>query len=233
MNKKILCYTLLLTPLLTTHAINFFKDERAFEEVDRAYAKHRPTDFRLNNEIIVKIDGKKGFFDARSYQDTLRAIKAIFEIQYGTLNKETGQRIGLFTFQGNLVAVQQLVIKEHELTLAKTPQSDPVWQELKVTLQAAKDEFTEKMKVVRGRSEDNPIAKSIKHKLIAFYLHDQNIPNSLMKNADLPHEKAELNAASALEFFRFLNDLKHFLEDLSDSCTEARKQYQEYIQKTK
>ncbi len=213
--------------------ISFEKDQEAYNEIARGINKRVPTNFRDLTDIISKIDGKKGFFDARSYQLTLLAMKAIFEIQYGTLNKETKQRTGLYTFQDKIVTLQDLVIKERDLIKTNTPKNNPVFIEFSSLLQKIKDDFNQKMKAVRGRAEDNPIAKNLKHRLIALYMQNQNLPHSHLQYADTSEEKIRLDAINALDFFRFLNELRYFLEDLTDSCTEGRKLYQEYIQKNK
>ena len=57
--------------------------------------------------------------------------------------------------------------------------------------------------------------------------------HSMLINANKTDEKEKMAAASGIEFFRFLNDLKHFLEDLKDSCTLAHKSYQDFIQSHK
>lgn len=182
-------------------------------------------------KFIQEVDGKYGLFDGYSVLESFKAISEIHTIQYGKLDKTTNKRNGLYTFQDKLSTLQDLVIEEQKLTKEGVAKDDARWAALNAALTKIKDDFNDKMKKLRGAKEESEIAKNIKHKLITFFLKDQNRETSLMANADLPDEKTRLYAASATEFFSFLNDLKHFLEDMVESCTEAHKQYKEIVQK--
>jgi hypothetical protein len=192
--------------------------------------KRKKTNFK-ELDLIKRVDGKYGFFDSTSVHESLQAILKLQEIRYGKKDKTTHKRSGSYTFGDKLVTLQDLVLEEHKLTKEGVAKSDPRWTTLTTALNAIKDDFNGKMKKLRGAKEESEIAKSIKHKLITFFLKDQNRETSLMANADLPDEKKRLYDASATEFFMFLNDLSHFLEDMIESCTEAHRQYKELVQK--
>ena len=192
--------------------------------------KRKKTNFK-ELEFIKKIDGKYGLFDGHSVHESFKAFSGIKRIQYGERDKTTQKRSGQYRFGDKLVTLQDIVIEEHKLTKEGVAKNDPRWTTLTTALNAIKDDFTVTMKTLRGEKEESDMAKSIKHKLISFFLKDQNRETSLMANADLPDEKKRLYDASATEFFMFLNDLSHFLEDMIESCTEAHKQYKELVQK--
>ncbi len=195
-----------------------------------AIHKRKKTNFK-ELELIKKVDGKYGLFDATSVHESLQALSKIKAIQYGERDKTTQKRNGHYHFGDKLVTLQDIVIEEHKLIKDKVAKDDTRWTALTVALNGIKDDFNAKMKALRNAKEENEMAKSIKHKLIAFFLKDQNRETSLMANADLPDEKKRLYDASATEFFIFLNDLSHFLEDMIESCTEAHKQYKELVHK--
>jgi|GEM_PF-3592855 len=192
--------------------------------------KRKKTNFK-ELDLIKKVDGKYGFFDATSIHESLQALSKIKAIQYGERDKATQKRNGHYHFGDKLVTLQEIVIEENKLIKDKVAKDDTRWTTLIVALDGIKDDFNAKMKELRNAKEESEIAKSIKHKLIAFFLKDQNRETSLMANADLPDERKRLYDASATEFFVFLNDLSHFLEDMIDSCPEAHKQYKELVQK--
>ncbi len=192
--------------------------------------KRKKTNFK-DLELIKKVDGKYGFFDAKTVHESLQAIVELGKIRYGKKDKTTQKRTGQYTFGDKLVTLQDLVIEEHKLTKEGVAKNDPRWTALTATLTAIKDDFNVTMKTLRGEKKESDMAKSIKHTLISFFLKDQNRETSLMANADLPDEKKRLYDASATEFFMFLNDLSHFLEDMVESCTEAHKQYKELVHK--
>jgi hypothetical protein len=192
--------------------------------------KRKKTNFK-ELELIKMVDGKHGLFDGVSVHESLQAISKLQEIRYGKKDKTTQKRNGHYHFGDKLVTLQDIVIEEHKLTKEGVAKDDSRWNALNNALNEIKDDFNAKMKTLRGAKEENEMAKNIKHKLIAFFLKDQNRETSLMANADLPDEKKRLYDASATEFFVFLNDLSHFLEDMIESCTEAHKQYKELVQK--
>lgn len=199
-------------------------------------ATHQPHTRKKTNfkelDLIKKIDGKYGFFDGHSVHESLKAFSAIHTIQYGKLDKPTQKRSGSYHFEDKLVTLQDIVIVQDKLTKEGVAKDDARQIACTTALNAIKDDFNDKMKKLRGAKEESNIAKNFKHNLITFFLKDQNRETSLMANSDLPDEKKRLYDASALEFFTFLNDLKHFLSDMIDSCPEAHKQYKELVQKT-
>lgn len=236
MKKQI--FSLLMLCSYTAFAINTdTQTEQAHKDTPTVTAiagaaahKRKKTNFK-ELELIKKVDGKYGFFDATSVHESLQAIFKLQEIRHGKKDKATQKRTGRYTFGDKLVTLQDIVIEEHKLTKEGVAKNDPRWTALTTALTAIKDDFNDSMKKLRGTKEESDIAKNIKHKLIAFFLKDQKRETSLMANADLPDEKKRLYDASATEFFVFLNDLSHFLEDMIESCTEAHKQYKELVQK--
>ena len=146
--------------------------------------KRKKTNFK-ELELIKKVDGKYGFFDATSVHESLQALSKIKTIQYGERDKTTQKRSGHYSFENRLVTLQDLVIEEHKLIKENVAKNDARWTKLNATLSKIKDDFTDKMKTLRGKKEESDIAKSIKHKLIAFFLKDQNRETSLMANAFL------------------------------------------------
>ncbi len=192
--------------------------------------KRKHTNFK-ELEIIKMVDGKFGLFDGKSVLESFQALSKIHAIQYGEVDKTTGKRVGLYTLDGKKVTLQELVIEEQKLMREKIAKDNMRWKALHATTTAAKDDFNAKIKQMRKEQDQSDIAKNMKHKLISFFLKDQGRETSLMANADHPDEKKRLYEASATEFFAFLNDLKHFIEDMVESCTEAHKQYKELLQK--
>lgn len=182
-------------------------------------------------EIIKMVDGKYGLFDGKSVAESYQALSKVHAIQYGEADKTTGKRVGLYTLDSKKLTLQDLVIEEQKLIREKVAKDDMRWKALNATVTAAKDDFNGKIKQMRKERDETEMAKNMKHKLITFFLKDQGRETSLMANADHPDEKKRLYEASATEFFAFLNDLKHFIEDMVESCTEAHKQYRELLQK--
>ncbi len=221
--------------LLCSHVCFIAAEASTVPGVEAAAAMHLAKKRKRTNfkelDLIKKVDGKYGFFDATSVHESLQALSKIKAIQYGQRDKATQKRNGLYSFEDRLVTLQELVIEEHKLIKENVAKSDVRWTKLNAVLSKIKDDFTDKMKTLRGKKEESDIAKSIKHSLIAFFLKDQKRETSLMANADLPDEKKRLYDASATEFFMFLNDLSHFIEDMIESCPEAHKQYKELVQK--
>lgn len=209
--------------LLCSFTTTFTEEIKPATETKTLHKRHR-TDFKKLSNVIAQIDGI--LINASEILDSLRAINAITEVQYGTMNKETKKREGSYQLANQKVTLQDLVKKEHELLNENTPKNDQRWNELNTALTAAKDDFTAKLKALR-KNDDNEsdMAKKMKIKLIDIFIKDQNLTNSLLANADKTDEKEKMYAASATEFFRFLNDLKHFLEDLTESCTKAHTEY--------
>ncbi len=209
--------------LLCSFTSNFTQDVAHTAEIKTSHKRHR-TDFKKLSNVIAQIDGI--LINAPEILDSLRAINAINEVQYGKMNKETKKREGSYQLADQKVTLQDLVKKEHLLLNENTPATDARWTELNTALTAAKDDFTSKLKALRkGDDSESDMAKKMKIKLIDIFIKDQNLSNSLLANADKSDEKEKMYAASATEFFRFLNDLKHFLEDLIESCTKAHDQY--------
>jgi len=182
-------------------------------------------------EIIKMIDGKYGMFDGKSVLESYQLLFKLQTIQYGEQDRTTGKRVGLYQLDEKKATLQDLVIEEQRLIKEKVAKDDMRWKKLNAALTAAKDDFNDKLRQLRKAQDDNEMIKNMKHKLIAFFLKDQGRETSLMANADHPDEKKRMYEASALEFFTFLNDLKHFIEDMVDSCPEAHKQYKELLQK--
>lgn len=230
--KKKQIFSLLM---LCSYTLGTICDEPTIAATAGAMTQHQAHKRKKTNfkelELIKKVDGKYGMFDATSIHESLQALSKIKMIQYGERDKTTQKRSGHYHFENKLVTLQDIVIAEHKLTKEGVAKNDPRWTALTSALDAIKDDFNAKMKALRNVKEESEMAKSIKHKLIAFFLKDQNRETSLMANADLPDEKKRLYDASATDFFVFLNDLSHFLEDMIESCTEAHKQYKELVQK--
>lgn len=221
--------------LLCSYTTTLVCDEAKVAAVAGATAqtphKRKKTNFK-ELDLIKKVDGKYGMFDATSVHESLQALSKIKTIQYGERDKATQKRCGTYQLGDKLVTLQDIVMEEHKLKKENVSKDDARWTALNAALTSIKDDFNAKMKSLRGAKEESEMAKSIKHKLISFFLKDQKRETSLMANADLPDEKKRLYEASATEFFVFLNDLSHFLEDMIESCTEAHKQYKELVQKS-
>ena len=191
------------------------------------YERHH-TNFR-KLELIEKLDGKEGFFDALAIQDAFKVIHIIFEIQYGKHDSVTKKRTGLYTLDNDLITLKDLVKAEQALIQNKVDQSDARWTAINKALRLIKDDFNAKIKALeRADRASNAVAQGIQKKLIVFFLEDQKIKDSILQDQE---DKAAFDSASATDFFRFLNNLKHFLEDLTDSCTVAHKNYKDLVKK--
>jgi hypothetical protein len=229
--KKQIFSLLMLCSFITTIVCEEAKMAAVAGTTAQTPHKRKKTNFK-ELELIKKVDGKYGLFDAASVHESLQALSKIKAIQYGDRDKTTQKRYGTYHLGDKLVTLQDVVIEEHKLKKENVSKDDARWTALNAALISIKDDFNVKMKTLRGAKEESDMAKNIKHKLISFFLKDQNRENSLMANADLPDEKKRLYDASATEFFMFLNDLSHFLEDMIESCSEAHNQYKELVQKS-
>lgn len=186
------------------------------------------TNFR-SLDFLEKLDGKEGFFDAVAIQDAFKLIHLILEIQYGKYDQITKKRSGIYSFENQLITLKDLIIKEQELIKNKIEKTDNRYQTIIKTLHIIKDDFNAKLKALeRADKASNAIAQGIQKKLVAFFLEDQKIEDLILRN---PEDKLALNNANSVDFFKFLNNLKHFLEDLTKSCTVAHKSYQDLVKK--
>ncbi len=183
--------------------------------------------------FIQTIDGKYGLFDGHSVHESLKIISEIHAIQYGKLDKKTQKRSGLYQLGDQQVALHDIAVIQDKLTKEGVAKDDARQIACTTALDRIKDDFNAKIKALRNGKEESEMSKNIKHKLIVFWLKDQEIKISLLMNSDLPDEKKRLYDASASEFFVFLEELKHFFGDMIDSCTEAHKQYKELVQKAR
>ncbi len=192
-----------------------------------AHKRHK-TVFIQHTDILSKLDGS--FIGAAEIHNSIGAIKAINEVQYGTLNKQTKKREGTYSYDNKLVTLQDLVKEEHRLTKENVTKPGTRWTELNTALTQAKDDFNAKLKALRTSSDkESDMAKNMKDKLIAIFVKDQKRETSLLANSGKADEKEKMYAASATDFFHFLNDLKYFLEDLTDACPKAHEQYKALV----
>ncbi len=185
------------------------------------------TNFRTL-DIIPKLDGS--FFDACAIQDAFQVIHVILEIQYGKLDHITRQRTGSYTLNDEKVSLKDLIILEAKIR-KNTQASHQELAAIQACLRTIKDDFNAQMKALKkhdSASKSNAVADGIRKKLIDHFLADQKITDEILRN---PEDQTAFDNASSTEFFRFLNNLKHFLEDLTDSCTVAYKSYKDLIKK--
>ena len=178
------------------------------------------TDFKEHSDVIKLVDGV--LIKAAEIHDSLKAVQVIHNVQY----------ITTYDYNGTKMTLKELVKKEHELTCQGVTKTDAQWIELTKAITLAKDDFNAKLKSLRkGDEKETDMQRNMKLKLISIFLKDQKRDGSLLANADKADEKEKMYAASGTEFFMFLNDLKHFLEDLTHSCTRAHAEYKELVKK--
>lgn len=226
--KKLLVSLIALNSYSTLHTETTTTTEEAATATAAVHHKRHKTVFAQHTDLLSKLDGN--FIGAAEIHNSIGAIKAINEVQYGTLNKQTKKREGTYTYGTKLVTLQDLVKEEHRLTKENISKTDAQCINLNAALTQAKDDFNAKLKALRTSSDkESDMAKNMKDKLIAIFVKDQKRETSLLTNSGKADEKERMYAASATDFFHFLNDLKFFLEDLTDACPKAHEQYKALV----
>ena len=170
----------------------------------------------LNDPLLQLVDGMPGAMDAASFKkcfDSWGIINSVqYKDQYALLGKQT-------TFK-------DIVMKEYAFTKKGIAKDDAQYKALLATLAIIKKQFKTKMAALLTQAESET-TKETNKKLVNLWLKNHNKKDSILSSWGESNQDEILDKANAQKFFVFLNDLKHFLEDLMYSCKKARKSFKE------
>ncbi len=212
---------ILLTPCVTQAAA-----AQAVKQVGTHAAKaaHHRTKTLIVTPLLKLIDGIPGIMDASTFKDCYNTWSFIKTLQ---------SKAQHFKFQGALVSLQDLV--KFEVKHKNIDKESAEWKEFldvkKQFVDLFKQETIEKKKSVESSS-----AKEATKKIVDLWLTtqpDNQSTTSLLKNWGTPEEETALYNASAMELYKFMNDLCHFLEDFMYSCPKARADFESYLKDEK
>ena len=182
----------------------------------------------LESTALKKLDGIWPAFDGTTILNIVHLKSKFTDMNLGKLNKQTKERVGLYTFKGKKYSVARLAEVEKELKNDGNAQ-----KELATILETVKTEFIglneEFISQIQG-FKDMVIA------LMRESCNKRNVAHSFMLSwADTPkgQETASFkqNMRSFTQLNKFLTDLDGFLKDIYDSCPKGRKQFFDILRK--
>jgi hypothetical protein len=209
-----------------------------------AASVHAITPIALNPTIIAIMDGRSFGVDGKKIGAMYNMIRRMQEILYGKKDKN-GNRIGLYTFQGQSKSIAKLMeIEEsiHQELNSKTldnKRSQILVNQLKEIHEQLLKVLDDFKKIVDPFMADARSAKEPLIILIEEECSKRNKPQSMLKEwAHLDSDELEgfdSKFVSCAIFKNFSEDLITFLIDLIYNCKKGREQFdkmmKEYNQK--
>ncbi len=178
---------------------------------------------KIETPLLHAIDGIAGIMDASTFKDCYNTWNFVHGLQF------EAQHI---FFAGKLVSLKDLVIFEFKTKKTHPDKNAPEWKEFLEAKRQFVDLF-KKETLDKKKSVESSSARESTKKIVDLWLStqkDAHATTSLLKNWGTPQEQTALYEASAEELFRFMNDLRHFLEDFMYSCPKARADFESYLQ---
>lgn len=183
-------------------------------------AKRKKT--KIDTPLLCAIDGITGIMDANTFKDCYNTWNFVHGLQFDAKHA---------TFKGKLVALKDLVIFEFKSKKTNLDINSSEWKEFLESKKQIIDLFI-KNTIEKKRSVESSSAKESTKKIVDLWLStqkDTHATSSLLKNWGTPQEETALYEASAEQLFRFMSDLRHFLEDFMYSCPKARADFESYL----
>lgn len=183
-------------------------------------------EIRLTTDILNIIDGRVGLMDAEKIRGINYMIQEIAKIQYGILDKTTGNRIGKYPFNNQVYTLKKLVKVESDYNNNIPEALSELLKKLKTDLAQITDPNLES-----GRG-----SKHFMRILIHEWATKANKLNSLVVRwSDLPESDDQETFRKTLTSFKltdsYCTDLLQFLAVLKRSCPKASKLYEDKYHK--